>query len=148
MVYFWHWRSGTILVRNVDNVYDTVCEIFWGCQQSLSDVWLLRYQSKAKRSSCLCKITYRTIGVWDDEYPTFSIQAAHSWRWGCQSYVSATHPLPLGRFLVLISVRLTRPEGRSEAGRNRSIEKADNLIANRTSELLPRSRVPQPTTGT
>jgi hypothetical protein len=47
---------------------------------------------------------WRPTGLWDVEAVTFSRQSAHKWRWRCQPYT----PLalnPLGRFLVLISVR-------------------------------------------
>jgi hypothetical protein len=47
---------------------------------------------------------WRPIGLWDVDDPTFSRQSAHRWRWDCQPYApSALYPL--GRFLVLFSVR-------------------------------------------
>jgi hypothetical protein len=53
--------------------------------------------------------------------------------------------LPPGRFLVLISVkRPRRPQGHSEAGRIRLIEKSNDLIGNRTCDLPACSLVPQP----
>jgi hypothetical protein len=58
----------------------------------------------------------------------------------------AGHPLPLGRFLVLISVkRLSLPQGDSAAGSVRSIKKSSD-IGNRTRDLPACSTVPQPTT--
>jgi hypothetical protein len=47
---------------------------------------------------------WRPIGLCDVEFPTFSRQSAHRWRWGCQPYAPAAL-YPPGRFLVLISVR-------------------------------------------
>jgi hypothetical protein len=49
-------------------------------------------------------VPWRPIGLWDVQAPTFSRQSAHRWRWDCQPHVPATL-YPLGRFLVLISVR-------------------------------------------
>jgi hypothetical protein len=56
-------------------------------------------------------------------------------------------PLPPGRFLVLISVRgwVDRPQGYSVVGSIRSIEKSNDVIGNRTCNLLACSIVPQPT---
>jgi hypothetical protein len=42
--------------------------------------------------------------------------------------------------------RLSRPQGHRAAGRIRSIEKSNDLIRNRTRDVLPCSIVPQPTT--
>jgi hypothetical protein len=56
------------------------------------------------------------------------------------SALRAVHPLPPGRFLVLI-ISLSR----SAAGRNRSVEKSDDLMWNRTRPLPACSVVPQPT---
>jgi hypothetical protein len=45
------------------------------------------------------------------------------------SALSASCPLPPGRFLVFISVkRLSQPQGHSAAGRVRPIEKYNDLI--------------------
>jgi hypothetical protein len=52
---------------------------------------------------------------------------------------------PPGRFLVLISVRLSRPQGHSAAGMIRLIEKI-HLIWTRTNDLSACSIVPQQTT--
>jgi hypothetical protein len=62
---------------------------------------MLKKKSKVKLS---CNRRWRPIGLWDVEAPTFSIQSAHRWRWGCQPYAPAAL-YPPGRFLVLISVR-------------------------------------------
>jgi hypothetical protein len=60
------------------------------------------------------------------------------------SALRAGRTLPSGRFLVLISVkRLSRAQGRSEAGKIRSIEKSS--IGNGTCDLPAYSIVPQPT---
>jgi hypothetical protein len=89
---------------------------------------------------------WRPIGLWDVEAVTFSRQSAHRWQWGCQPYAPAVLYTP-GRILVLISVkRLSRPQGHSEAGRTRWIEKSNDLIGNRTRDLPACSIVPQLTT--
>jgi hypothetical protein len=36
-----------------------------------------------------CNRPWRPIGLWDVEAPTFSIQSAHRWRWGCQPHAPA-----------------------------------------------------------
>jgi hypothetical protein len=46
------------------------------------------------------------------------------------SALSSLFPLPPGRLLVLISVRLNRSQGYSAAGRVRSIEKSNDVIGN------------------
>jgi hypothetical protein len=57
-----------------------------------------------------------------------------------------SHPLPPGRFLVLISVkRLSPPQGHSAVGRIRSTEKSKALSGNWTRDLPACSIVPQPT---
>jgi hypothetical protein len=33
-----------------------------------------------------CIRSWRPIGLWDAEVPTFSRRSAHWWRWGCQPY--------------------------------------------------------------
>jgi hypothetical protein len=58
------------------------------------------------------------------------------------SVLCAGSPLPPGRFLVLISVR---PEGHSEDGKIRSIEKCNGLMENRTRDLQACRIVPEPT---
>jgi hypothetical protein len=59
------------------------------------------------------------------------------------SALRAGHPLPPGRFLVLISVkRLSEPQGHSAAGRIRSTEKS-NDIGNRTRDLPACSIAPR-----
>jgi hypothetical protein len=60
--------------------------------------------------------------------------------------LSAGRRLPPGRFLVIIAVRLSRPQGQSAAGRIRSIEKSSDLIGNRTGDLRACSILPQPIT--
>jgi hypothetical protein len=63
-------------------------------------------------STCYaCNRPRRPIGLWEVEAPTFSRYSAQRWRWG-QLYAPAAL-LPLGRFLVLISVRgWVDPRGR------------------------------------
>jgi hypothetical protein len=51
-----------------------------------------------------CNRPWRPIGLWDFEAPTFSREAAHIWRWGCEPYAPAALYLP-GRFLILNSIR-------------------------------------------
>jgi hypothetical protein len=63
--------------------------------------YLLQWQRPIKLSY-LYNRPWRPVGLWDVEAPTFSRESAHRCRWGCQPY---GHPLPPGRFLVLISVR-------------------------------------------
>jgi hypothetical protein len=57
-----------------------------------------------KKQSYPCNRPWRPIGMWYIEAPTSSRKSAHRWRWGCQPYAPAGRHLPLGRFLVLISV--------------------------------------------
>jgi hypothetical protein len=85
-----------------------------------------------KKYSYHCNKPSRPIGLWDVEAPTFSRQLGR--------------PLPPGRFLVLISVRLSRPQGHNAAGRIRSIETSNDLIGNLTGDLPACSIVSQPTT--
>jgi hypothetical protein len=60
---------------------------------------------------------------------TFSGQSAHRW----QPHAPAVHPLPPGRFLVLISVkRMSQPQGHSAAGRIMLVEKSGDLFENPT----------------
>jgi hypothetical protein len=55
--------------------------------------------------------------------------------------------LPPGRFLVLISVTgWVDPQGHSASGKNRSVQKSNDLIGDRTHGLPACSVVPQPTT--
>jgi hypothetical protein len=56
------------------------------------------------RQSYPCNRLWRLIGLWDVEAPAFSRWSAHRWQWS-QPYALASHPLPPGRFPVLISVR-------------------------------------------
>jgi hypothetical protein len=51
------------------------------------------------------------------------------------SALRAGRPLPPGRFLVLISVRLSRPQGHSAAGRIGSIKKYNDIFGNRSRDL-------------
>jgi hypothetical protein len=63
--------------------------------------------------------------------------------------LSALHvgrSLPPGKFPVLISVRLSRPQGHIAAGRIRSNEKPNDLIGNRIRDLLACNIVLQPIT--
>jgi hypothetical protein len=63
------------------------------------------------------------------------------------SALRAGRPLPPGRFLALFSVKsLSRPLGHIAAGSIGQIEKSNDLIENRTRDLLAFSIVPQPTT--
>jgi hypothetical protein len=83
-----------------------------------------------KVKSYPCSRPWRPIGLWDVEAPTFSRQSAHRWQWGCQT--RAGHPLPPGRFLVLISVRgWVNPRTHSVSARIRALEKS-NDVGNRT----------------
>jgi hypothetical protein len=65
---------------------------------------------------------------------------------GGEVSLTCRHPLPPGRFLVLISVRGWVDPRASAAGRIRSIEKSNDLIGNRTRDLPACSVVPQPST--
>jgi hypothetical protein len=56
------------------------------------------------RWSYTCNRPWRPVGLWDIEDPIFCIQSAHGRRWGCQPYAPGA-PLPVERFLVLISLR-------------------------------------------
>jgi hypothetical protein len=62
------------------------------------------------------------------------------------SALRAGPSLPSRRFLLVISERLSQPQGHSVAGRIRSIEKSNHFIGNRTRDLSACSIVPQPTT--
>jgi hypothetical protein len=99
-----------------------------------------------KRQNYLCNRSWRPIGLWDVEAPTFS-------RTICPqtavrlSALRAGRPLPSGRFLVLISVRgsvnprvIVRLEGLGQ------LKKFNDLIGIRTRDLTACSIVPQPTT--
>jgi hypothetical protein len=55
------------------------------------------------------------------EDPIFSRQSDHTWREGCQHYAPAAF-YPLGRFVVLISVR-----GRTDSRPRVRLEKLGNL---------------------
>jgi hypothetical protein len=57
--------------------------------------------------------------------------------------LSAGLPLPPGRFLVLISVRLSRLQGHIAAGGIRSVEESNDLIGNENDDLTGCSIVPQ-----
>jgi hypothetical protein len=59
---------------------------------------------------------------------------------------SAGRTLASGRFLVLISAILDRPQGYSAVGRNRSTEKSSDLKGNRIRHHPTCSMVPQPAT--
>jgi ssDNA-binding Zn-finger/Zn-ribbon topoisomerase 1 len=87
---------------------------------------------------------WRPIGLWDVKAPTLFRQSAHGWWWGCQPYAPASHPLPPGRLLVLISVkRPSRLQDHSAAGRIRSTEKSNDLIGNQTRNFPACNTVPQ-----
>jgi hypothetical protein len=62
------------------------------------------------------------------------------------SSLCAGRPLPPERFLVLIFVTGCRHQGHRSAGSITSIEKSNNLFANRTSDFSACSIVSQPTT--
>jgi hypothetical protein len=74
--------------------------------------------------------------------PEFLRQSAHE----DGKVVSPTHrpPLPQELFLVLISVRGSRSQGDSVAGRMMSMKNSSDTIANRTRDLPVCSAVPQP----
>jgi hypothetical protein len=58
----------------------------------------------------------------------------------------ASHPLPPGRFLVLIYARgRVGPQGQSATGRISTIEKSNDLKMNKAHDLPACSIVPQPT---
>jgi hypothetical protein len=59
------------------------------------------------------------------------------------SALNAGRPLSPVGFLVVNSVRLSRSQGHSAAGRIMSIEKSNNIIRNRTRDLQACSVVPQ-----
>jgi hypothetical protein len=46
-----------------------------------------------------CNRSWKTIGLWEIETPTFSRQSAHRCGWRCQTYATAAL-YPPGRFLV------------------------------------------------
>jgi hypothetical protein len=62
------------------------------------------------------------------------------------SALRAGRSLPPGRFLVPISVGMSRHQDHSAARRIRSTEKSNDLVGNRTRDLSACNIVPQPTT--
>jgi hypothetical protein len=95
-----HLRSGEFVTRqsDVSNIL-SLCKWPEHLFSFLLWVPVARWDNNVKkRWSYRCKRPWRPIVLWDLEAPTFSRQSAP--RWWC-----ASRSLPLGRILVLISVR-------------------------------------------
>jgi hypothetical protein len=57
------------------------------------DISCLRSRGHGEGETVSVNRSWRPIGLWDVEAPTFSRQSAHRWRWGCHFYASAAlHP--------------------------------------------------------
>jgi hypothetical protein len=87
------WRQNIYLSQTIRS---SLCDVI----TQMTIIW-----TKLTELSYPCSRSWRPIGLWDVDAPTFSGQSAHRWRWGCQPYAPAGSPLRPGRFLVLISVR-------------------------------------------
>jgi hypothetical protein len=89
--------------------------------------------------------TWRPVGLWDVEEPTFPRQTAYRGRGGCQPYaMAALYPRKIPGSNLFF--RLSRLQGHSVAGRIRWIEISNNLIGNRNHDLPTSCIVPHPTT--
>jgi hypothetical protein len=62
----------------------------WKWQQYLSIKIYIRDEIKSILKNYPSTRPWRPIVLWDVKTPTFSRQLAHSWQWGCQSYVLGT----------------------------------------------------------
>jgi hypothetical protein len=65
-----------------------------------------------------CKRPWRPVELWDVKEPTLSKQSPHMWWLGCLLYVLAVLYTQKD-LLVLISVRLSKPQVHGAAGRVR-----------------------------
>jgi hypothetical protein len=93
----------------------------------------LWHKDLKKRYSYSCNRPWRPIVLSDVEAPIFSMQSAHSWRWGC--HIDGT------RFCQWLS----RPRRHSAAERIRTFEKSNDLIWNRSLDL-PACSIPHQST--
>jgi hypothetical protein len=96
---------------------------------------ILRTMACAYKGKAIPVTSLEGTGLWDVEAPTYSIQSAHRWRWGCQPYApAALCPQEDSGYSFLFH---------SAAGRIRWIEKSNDLIGNQTRDLPACSIVPQ-----
>ena len=98
-------------------------------------------KTKVKQSHYWSGQALRIPGVWGSQ---ISRQPAHEG----DKVVSPTHrpPLPPGNIRgTHFSYRLSRPQGRSVAGRITSIKNSNDAMRNRTRDLPTCGAVPQPT---
>jgi hypothetical protein len=99
-----------------------------------------------KRQSYPCNRPWRPIGLWDVEASKFSLDSRFT---DGAEIVSLTRRQPFTPRKISgihFCLRLSRPQGHSAAGMVRSIEKYNDHIGYRTSDLPACSIVPQPTT--
>jgi hypothetical protein len=92
-----------------------------------------------------CNRSWRPIGLWDVEACTFSRQLVHT---HSSEVVRFTHWQPFTPRKISrthFCNRLSQPQGHSVAGRM-STDRSNDLIGNRTHNLLACSIVPRPTT--
>jgi hypothetical protein len=114
------------------------------CGAPNTDSLVKQQREKDRMWGYPCNRSRRPIRFWDVEDPIFSIQHAHNWWWGCQSYASAGCPLPPGGFLVPISRGRVNPrDAVRPEGLGKLKNKINDLFGNRIRELPPRSIVPQ-----
>jgi hypothetical protein len=85
-----------------------------------------------KMWSCLCDRLWRSIELWNVEDLVFSWQPAHRWRWGFHSYVLAALYAQRNTWYS----ELSRSQNHCTAGRIKSIEKSNDVIGNRSRDLL------------
>jgi hypothetical protein len=87
-----------------------------------------------KRWSYHSNRPWRPIGLSDVEASTFSWQSAHGWRWRQLYAPDAIYLQEYSWYSFLLEAEST-PGPHSAPGRIRPIEKSNNLVGNRTSNL-------------